>query len=80
MELLDGMVVSYQVHILKPDARIYRCLLEKYNLNPAECVFLDDLEANTAAAKREGIGAITIASEEQLLRELDTLLSKKEEI
>mgnify|MGYP002520132593 CR=1 FL=1 len=38
----DGEVVSCEEHVVKPDAEIYRRLIERYGLNPAETLFIDD--------------------------------------
>ncbi|MCR4782797.1 MAG: HAD family phosphatase, partial [Lachnospiraceae bacterium] len=46
LPLLDGGVFSYKVKLIKPDHKIYETILEKYNLKPEECVFLDDNENN----------------------------------
>ena len=40
--LFDGMVLSYKIHEIKPYKPIYEYLLNTYNLNPEECLFLDD--------------------------------------
>ena len=72
--LADGIVVSYQIHITKPDEKIYKYLLDKYNLIAEECIFFDDREENTEGAKRLGINAVTVTSREFLLEELDKLL------
>lgn len=48
--LLDGMVISSDVHLLKPDSRIYQCLMEKYGLQNEDCVFIDDRKDNVEAA------------------------------
>lgn len=53
--LFDGIVVSAREKAVKPDDKIYKILLERYNLNPSECFFYDDLEANIEGAKRNGI-------------------------
>ena len=74
ISLADGVVVSYQIHITKPDDKIYRYLLDKYNLKAEECIFFDDREENTEAARKLGIEAITVTSKEFLLDELDKLL------
>ena len=34
LEAFDGVMVSSEVHLIKPDVRIYECLLEKYQLKP----------------------------------------------
>ena len=41
-DYFDGIVVSCDVHIIKPDIRIYQHLLKKYNLRADECFFIDD--------------------------------------
>mgnify|MGYP001029954169 FL=1 len=74
ISLADGVVVSYQIHITKPDEKIYCYLLDKYNLKAEECIFFDDREENTEAARKLGIEAITVTSKEFLLDELDKLL------
>ena len=53
--LFDGIVVSAREKTIKPEDRIYRILLERYNLKPEECYFYDDLQENIDAAKRNGI-------------------------
>jgi putative hydrolase of the HAD superfamily len=71
---LDGGVISYQVHMTKPDRRIYQYLLDRYQLKAEECIFFDDKKENTQAAKELGICAETITSQEQLLNLLDERL------
>lgn len=71
---LDGRVVSYEVHLMKPDAAIYKCLLDKYNLKAEESVFFDDRPENTEAAEKLGIKSYTITSKEYLLEILDEYL------
>ncbi len=70
-KMLDGGVVSYQIGAVKPEIEIYTHLLEKYGLDPKECVFFDDIKANVEAAKKAGIKSRLIASEEELLAQLD---------
>ena len=76
LEDLDGEVVSYQVHLMKPDAAIYECLLNKYNLKAEESVFFDDRAENTEAAEKLGIKSHTITSREYLLAVLDEYIEK----
>lgn len=51
----SGVLVSYREHLLKPDARIYRLLLERYGITGSESLFVDDLEQNVAGAIRAGM-------------------------
>lgn len=51
----DGEIVSCREHVVKPEPEIYRLLLNRFSLNPAECLFIDDREDNIEAAEHEGI-------------------------
>ena len=53
----DGVVVSGEERVAKPDERIYRTLLERYGLTPERTFFTDDVPANVAAARAVGIDA-----------------------
>lgn len=53
--LVDGYVLSYQEHKIKPYKAIYNVLLERYKLIPNECVFIDDNEKNVATGNLMGI-------------------------
>ena len=73
-EDMDGKVIYCELHVIKPDEGIYRCLLEKYDLKAEECIFFDDLADNVETALRLGMQSVRIRSKEQLLAELDRLL------
>ena len=51
----DGEVVSCEEHVVKPEPEIFRLLLDRYSLDPAECIFIDDRVDNIEASEREGI-------------------------
>lgn len=55
MDLFDGIVVSSDLHIVKPDTRIYTYLLDTYHIRAEESLFIDDVKANVEAAVRLGI-------------------------
>ena len=54
-ENFDGYVVSCEVGIVKPMPEIYALLLERFDLDAAEPIFLDDSKENVAAAAAKGI-------------------------
>lgn len=54
-ENFDGDVVSCEVGIVKPMPEIYDLLLERFNLDPAETIFIDDRKENVDAAVAKGI-------------------------
>lgn len=67
----DGIVVSGEEHLLKPDAAIYRCLLERYALRAEESLFIDDNRDNVAAARAIGMEAVRFENAEQLVQVLE---------
>lgn len=66
LNYIDGKVVSYEVHQIKPGEAIYKTLLSRYNLKPEESVFFDDRPENTATAEGLGIKSYTIESREHI--------------
>jgi putative hydrolase of the HAD superfamily len=56
--MFDAVVISGEVGMRKPEERIFRHAAELVGLAPGECVFVDDLEANVAAAEAVGMTAV----------------------
>jgi len=57
-DLFEGGVISCRIHLVKPEAAIHAHLLQKYALDGAESVFIDDMEVNLTVASRFGIQTI----------------------
>lgn len=55
LALFDGVVVSADYKLLKPEKEIYLTLFEKFGLKPEECFFIDDVQANIDGAKMAGM-------------------------
>lgn len=62
-DYFDGCVVSFQELTCKPDPEIFRRVLTRYHLNPAETIMLDDSEANCQAAETTGMQSRRIQSD-----------------
>lgn len=73
VEEVDGAIFSYEVQAIKPEPEIYEALLKKYNLNPTECVFLDDNRNNIIAANQLGMATIHFHTKSQAEEELKSL-------
>ena len=56
--LLDAAVVSGEVGIKKPDAQIYKILLNKLGSRPSDCIYVDDRKNNLDAAKSLGMDTV----------------------
>ncbi len=64
LEAFDDVMVSFEVHLIKPDVRIYECLLpKKYQLKPEECLFFDDRKDNVEGAREAGMQAMVFTEE-----------------
>ena len=72
-DLLEGMTVSGEEHVTKPDQAIYRRLLDRFSLVPGECLFIDDNAANVAGAIQAGMAAVRFTDPATLKEYLDTL-------
>ena len=59
-EILDGFVLSCDIKAIKPDPKMFEEILHKYDLDPANCIFLDDVKDNTKMAESLGIKAYQI--------------------
>lgn len=70
---MDGGILSYEVKVIKPDRAIYELLIKKYALNPAECVFVDDLYENIEAARKIGMYGVHAPTHEKALQGLEAL-------
>lgn len=70
-QYMDGLVVSADHKMLKPQRALYEVLLNKYHLAAEECIFIDDTPANVEGARRAGLsGAVFPGDAAQLRRDL----------
>ena len=73
LQWFKGIVVSGEEKTRKPFKKIYNIILERYNLTPQNCVFIDDNLKNVEAARELGIYAIQFKNSQQLTNELNYL-------
>jgi 2-haloacid dehalogenase len=66
----DGIVVSGAEKMRKPAPEFYQILLDRYNVNPQESLFIDDNYRNILAAEKMGINCIHFTTSEKLREEL----------
>ena len=65
-----GYVLSHEVGVLKPDARIFNTALERAGVEAERALFVDDQAANVAAARELGIDSFQFLGPEQFVSEL----------
>lgn len=73
LEYVDGGILSFRDHLIKPEPAIYELLIERYGLTPSECVFIDDMPVNVDAAKKCGLHSFVFRNQAQAIEELKTL-------
>ncbi len=70
MPLFDAIIESSKAGVRKPDPKIYRMMCELLAVDPANCVYLDDLGINCKPAAQLGMRAIKVVDVDQTLAEL----------
>lgn len=68
LDYFDGIVVSADEGVTKPDIRIYEIFLERYGLRPEECLFIDDREDNAEGARAVGMQAFVFEDDFEAVR------------
>ena len=75
-ELFELVVDSAFVGLRKPDSAIYALTLDRLGgVDPARCVFVDDLDVNCASARALGMAAVRFESAEQAIPEIESALA-----
>jgi putative hydrolase of the HAD superfamily len=74
-ELFDGIVISGEAGIRKPAREIYELGARAVGLEPAACVFVDDLPFNLKPAAALGMATVHHVEADQTIAELERLLS-----
>lgn len=72
----DHVVVSCDVHMVKPNPKIFQLTLDKIGCRAEEAVFIDDTEENVIAAEKLGIRSILFKDREQALAGLEAILAE----
>jgi putative hydrolase of the HAD superfamily len=74
MALFEHVVESSKLGFRKPDPRIYRHACELLGVEPADCVYLDDLGVNLKPARAMGMQTIKVQGAAQALGELERII------
>lgn len=70
LDRFTGVVVSGEVKMMKPEPEIFQLLLQQFGLHAPDCLFIDDMPYNTAAAATLGFETITFTGAAALRQEL----------
>jgi len=73
LEYFDEFILSHEVHMTKPDNKIFKYAIEKARCKPEEIVFIDDGINNVRTARKLGIIGIKFTNKKDLIKELKNL-------
>jgi putative hydrolase of the HAD superfamily len=73
-DAFTAMVISAEVGVVKPDAKIYQIALEQLGVSPSEAVFVDDFIENVKGAQAVGMSAIHFKDSAATITQLRTFL------
>ena len=73
----DHVIESAKIGMRKPDPRIYEMMVEALGVEPARCIYLDDLGINLKPARTMGMTTIKVADAAPAIAELERLLDMK---
>ncbi len=71
---LDDIIISAEIHKIKPNKEFYIHILEKFNIQPNELLFIDDNLKNIEGAKKLGINTILVKEKTNLFLNIGKLL------
>ena len=66
LQLFEGILVSGEEKMKKPDPRIYQLIIDRYKIEPSTALFIDDNLRNVEAARGVGMQAVHFQSPQQL--------------
>lgn len=72
-KLFDASVISCDVGMLKPESEIYHLIAGRLEVEPRDCVFIDDLAQNVEGARKTGMTAVLFKDYDSLVAELVNL-------
>ena len=74
LKLFDGLLISGEDKLIKPDHAIYQLARDRFNLNPEETVFIDDRRENIEAAKGLDFKTIHLTDPKNIEKEINQFL------
>jgi epoxide hydrolase-like predicted phosphatase len=73
--LFDVLVISAEVKMMKPDPRIFHMAVDRLGVQPVETIFIDDIEENVLAARKEGLSIILHQDTQKTISDLHKYLT-----
>lgn len=73
VKLIKKRALSYKIRAVKPDKKIFKYVIDKFQIDPFESIFIDDLKKNIISAKAVGFNVIPYTSHKRFLKEFNKL-------
>ncbi|MFH0791604.1 MAG: HAD-IA family hydrolase [bacterium] len=73
----DHVILSYRVHLEKPNSDIYLLAVAKLRVKPQECIFVDDLERNLVPAKKLKMKTVLCNGPRKTIQTINQLLNNR---
>ena len=70
LDFFNGVFVSRNYHMVKPDVKIYETFLKQYGLKADECLFIDDREDNVTGAGKAGMNTFRFTGDYKQIKDL----------
>jgi len=70
----DGIALSYEMKLLKPDAEFFDAVIDRFGLTPSQCLYIDDLADNVRAGHAAGFQAVLYEDPQQAISKIGPLL------
>jgi putative hydrolase of the HAD superfamily len=70
-ELFDEFILSHEIHMTKPDPKVFKLAIKKAGCKPEEILFVDDGFNNIRSAKEVGLNTIRYIGMDNLITELE---------
>ena len=77
IDIFDTVIISAEIGVVKPSAKIYELALEQAKVNANEAIFVDDMKANIEACEKVGMKGILFKDPQDCLGQLNRLLKIK---
>jgi len=74
LQSFNGLLISGEDNLMKPDAAIYELAINRFNLTPQETVFIDDKLENIEAAKKLNLKTIHLVDPNIIELEIDKFI------
>ena len=74
---IDDIIISAEIHKVKPNADFYNTILDKYKLTPNELLFVDDNQENIDGANKLKINTLKVEKRSKVINEVINILKKQ---